>query len=676
MEFACDAGSLCEFAVWCPRIALLSSARFMPFVRPSFLAFLDDPDHRARLAALPARPVAVADYEEMVAHIRLLHPRGGDGVFVLATKRAGFYRQTSYGCRDYLGLEELSAAQFVSVNRFMRRRAGEMLASVGHVWLEFDPYAEDALGRALPYRDLPIEDLRVLLAAAIAAAGLPAPSYWTASGRGLHAVWLCEALPGRAGPKLRRILDALYGPTLNADGSVPARRRADPDRDAQEAKLAPLWRTFRDAGLDRGTQDATRVLRIWGTVNPKSGTLCRRLWPSSIEDIQRCRIDALADAVLPLTGAAFRARMAEKALMPAPANSNKAPAARAYAGKTASWERRLQELLRLREHRGRIAVGQRHAWVFLTANAYAQAKGGDLATWAALLAPLAGLPLAEAADCLGTLGRRQKRHEAGEVVEHGDRAWNPLYHYSGAKMADLLGVTTEEADAAGLRFIRPGKAVALTAIERKAAKRVRDGAVPRSDRADAKLQAGRHGLALRAEGKTLAEAVAAIQASHGRGRTWACEAMKAASEAPAEAVVETPSPAVEPRMSDVQPVRFSGRYIGGEAPPPAQTPDRAVDQTPTPPAEDRVIPFPTPRIRRNSAISTSIEFSPGVGVTILEDKFWGRLVIPFGGCDDVKVPDCYSPPVKRRRPPAYSPAAAFLSASTSENQYRRMKQGW
>ncbi|BCM83735.1 hypothetical protein [Methylobacterium indicum] len=668
LELAKVGGNLWVFAVWCPRMSLQFHARSMPAVRP---AFLDDPTLRARLAALPAGPVA--DLGEMREHIALLHPRGRDGVFVLATKQGGAYREASYDCRHALGRAELQGMQFASMNRFMRHRSGSLLAAVGHVWLEFDPYAEDARGQALPYRDLPIEDLRVLLAAAIAAAGLPAPSYWTASGRGLHAVWICEALPGRAAPKLRKILDALYGPTLNADGSVPARRRADPDRDAQEARLAPMWRTFRDAGLDRGTQDATRILRIWGSVNPKSGTLCRRAWPSAIEDIQRCRLDALADAVLPLTGAAFRARLAEKASMPAPANSNKPPAARAYAGKIASWETRLGELLRLREHRGRIAIGQRHAWTFLTANAYAQAKGGSPETWAELLAPLAGLTTVEALDCLGTLGRRQKRHEAGETIEHGDRAWNPLYHYSGSRMADILGVTEAEANAAGLRILRPGKAVALTAVERKAAKRARDGAVPRSDRADAKLAAGRQGLALRAEGKSLAEAVAAIQASTGRGRTWAIEAMKAAA---AEAAVETPAPAVAPRKSAIPAVRSSGRFIGGEAPPPAQTPDRAVAQTPTPPAEDRVIPFPTPRIRRNSSISTSIEFSPGVGVTILEDKFWGRLVIPFGGCEDVKVPDCYSPPVKRRRPPAYSPAAAFLSASTSENQYRRMKQGW
>lgn len=42
----------------------------------------------------------------MVEHIRLLHPRGGDGTYVLATK-AGCYREVSYDCRQVLGRAEL-----------------------------------------------------------------------------------------------------------------------------------------------------------------------------------------------------------------------------------------------------------------------------------------------------------------------------------------------------------------------------------------------------------------------------------------------------------------------------------------------------------------------------------------------------------------------------------------
>lgn len=649
-----------------------------PPVRP---AFLDDPAFKARFAALglPAGPAV--DFGEMVEHIKLLHPRGGDGTYVLATK-AGGYREVSYDCRQILGRFELQGMQFVSMNRFMRRRAGKLLAAVGHVWADFDPYAEDAQGRPLPYRDLPIEDLRALLAEAIAAAGVPAPSFWTASGQGLHAVWICEALPGRAAPKLQRIMDALYGPTLAEDGSVPTRRHEDPDRDAQEARLAPMWRTFREAGLDPFTKDAARVLRVWGSVNPKSNTVCRRLWPALAEDVQRCRVDELADAVLPLTNVAYWQRMEERAAMPGrPERPARTRRAAPYAGKAGVWERKLADLLRLREHRGRIAMGQRHAWVFLTANAYAQAKGGDPDTWASLLAPLAGLSVAEALDCLGTLGRRQKRHQAGETVEHGSQAWNPLYHYSGAKLADLLGVTEPEANAAGLNLVRPGKGVAVPDIERKRAKRVRDGAVPHADRADAKLRAGRQGLALRAEGKAVAEAVAAIQASHGRGRTWALEAMKAAAGAPADPVAERPVEAVEPRESAIRPVQNSGRYIGGSAPAPS-TPARPVEAPRTAPR-----PHPVPLVTRISRTSVRVETAPGEALLVIDDALYGRVAMTTDGTyvpvpENVPLP---APMARRkdtrvarslaRRVSGYSRSAAPTPGLTAE-EYRRLSQGW
>ncbi|MCP1558881.1 UNVERIFIED_ORG: hypothetical protein J2W75_002302 [Methylorubrum zatmanii] len=223
------------------------------------------------------------------------------------------------------------------------------------------------------------------------------------------------------------------------------------------------------------------MLRIWGSVNPKSNTVCCRLWPTLIEDLQRCRVDALADAVLPLTNIAYWQRMEERAaLPPRPERPARAPRAAPYACKAGGGERKLGDLLRLRERRGRIATDQQHIWVFLAVNAYARAKGGDPGTWASLLAPLAGLSVAEALDCLGTLGRRQERKEAGETVEHGSQAWNPLYHYNCAKLADLLGLTEAEANAAGLNFVRPGKGVAVPDIERKGAERVRDGAVPQA----------------------------------------------------------------------------------------------------------------------------------------------------------------------------------------------------
>ncbi len=410
-------------------------------------------------AAAPARPCDI--WEDMLDHLYLVHPMGCDGSIVIASKLDGAYTEKLLRIRD-ITKRDLVGQQFLSMNRFGRRRLASMLTACGHVWVDLDPYGEDAQGNPLPYRGMDLEALMALLLAAIAAAGLPAPSYVTDSGRGLHLVWLCEALPGRAGEKMSRIQEAFYGPVLTDDGSVPARRLEDPDRDAQEARLAPLWRLFKDAGLDRQTLDRARVLRLWGSYNPSAGRYCRRLWPAEVEDVRRCTVDAIADAVLPLTGTAYRKRMAEKAARaaieaPADPKPRRARASNPYAGRWGYGSARPPTSCGCAStagHRGRAAAPV----AVLGCQRPRPVQRRLPKVWADLLAPLAGLSRKEALDCLGTLGRRMKRHEAGETREHKRQLWSPLYNYSGAKMASALGVTAEEADAAGSRSSAPTRA--------------------------------------------------------------------------------------------------------------------------------------------------------------------------------------------------------------------------
>jgi len=613
------------------------------------------------------------DVMEMLEHIRILHPKGSDGYIVLSSKWHGTYRQFPLiRARGDIPCDILRDAQFVSMNRFSWSRKGDALCSVGHAWLEFDPYAEDKNGNPLPYREMPLKDLQVLLTAAITAAGVPAPSYWTRSGRGLHAAWACEALPGEAAGKVQRVMDALYGPTLTDDGSVPARRYDDPDRDAQENRLVGMWMAFRDAGLDRGTQDSSRVLRIWGSYNQASDSYCERLWPDCIDDIKRCRFDDLADSVLPITSTELRRRLAErapwKAQNPRSRPQRNVGRARQYAGTAGVRDRMLADLMRLHGHRGGIAKGHRHCWLFLVANCHAHIHGGNPETWAALYAHMAGLTVPDALDCLQSLGRRMRRHEAGETSEYKDEVWNVLFHHSGAKMADLLGVTQEEADAAGLNLVRPGKARSIPPRERQAAKRIRDGAVPRADRADAKFQAGRQGLAIRSECGTADAAIEAIRVATGRGRTWAIEAMKLAAAAPAEPLAEPVARepvAVEPVETVIEPsdvresedlgVRFPSRFIGGSAPGPAPLATAEVDVGPA--------PYPEPKVRRISDISVMIEVAPDVGYVVIDDpkdRFHGRVVLSLTGewtsLPEHLEPLAVPPPRKVRQP---RPVRAF-----------------
>ncbi|GJD46886.1 hypothetical protein AFCDBAGC_4771 [Methylobacterium cerastii] len=536
--------------------------------KPVLLNF--SPRDAAYAATRPA--AAVENLGEKLKHIATLHPRGSDGAYTLATKSGGSYSESSYRAGDRLGIVELSGRHFVSMNRFFKRKMAKLLASVGHHWLEFDYYKNDRDGNPLPFAGMQPEAVMAILVAAIAEAGLPPASYWSFSGRGLHAVWVCEALPGTAASKINRIMSALYGPTLNEDGTVPARKYADADRDAQEARLGGMWKIFRDAGLDEQTKDSARLLRLWGSVNPESGLVCRRLWPEWAEDIQRCRVDVLADAVLPLTNAAFKARMAERVasrsgdVEPVEPRTRKAWT---YSPKAGAWERKEADLLRYRQGLGRIPVGQRHMWLFLTANAAAQAHGRDIRLLAAELAPLAGLTVRDALGCLASLGRRQDRHLQGETREHDGNAWNPLFHHRGTTIANRLGITDEMADRLGMWAVRQTGTIGLTSTQRSAQKRIRDGAIPQPARAEAKAEAGRQGRAMRAEGRTQAETIATLRATFGRGLTWCKEAIgEVVDAAPVKTVTEVVPVASEDAF---EAGRFSGRYIGGSRPMP---PDR------------------------------------------------------------------------------------------------------
>lgn len=641
----------------------------------------------------------VENLVEMARHIATLHPRGSDGCITLASKVGGVYRETSHRAGQPLKRFELAGKHFVSMNRFMRRKTGKLLASVGHTWLDFDPYADDARGNPLPYRGMAPEALMAILAKAIAEAGLPTPSYWTASGRGLHAVWVCESLPGRAASKVARILKELYGPTLNEDGSVPARKRSDPDRDLQEARLAPMWRLFRDAGLDQQTKDSARILRLWGSVNSESGLLCRRIWPEFSEDIQRCRVDALADAVLPLTNDAFKARMAGKAATSPiedvkPAKPRKA--GWSYSPKAGVWDRKLADLLRYREHVGFVPKGKRHLWAFLTANAMAHAKGGTVADWASALAPLAGLRVDDVRSSLASLGRRHDRHLSGETSEHGGTAWSPLFHHRGSTMAELLGLTDEFCAEAGMQSVRPSGTLALTSTQRSVQKRIKDGAIAQGTRAETKAEAGRQGLAMLAEGRSKAETYATLGALFGKGSTWCKEAVRDASDAvPIDAGAEVASIG----SKDVETVgRFSGRSIGGSAPAPASA---GVSSLPAAPAEaveevaieaNAPVLYDRPRIRRLSSISTEYRTGPSTGFWVIRDPYLKTVsALSFDG-QDVDVPEDYhlaAKAARQARSVAYQTGARRSTGRTPQrgravavdraqaaDEYRRASQGF
>ncbi|MCJ2124917.1 hypothetical protein [Methylobacterium sp. J-077] len=636
------------------------------------------------------------------AHLHLLHGASGGGQVCLAREapelKAGWEDTLVWQMRA-ADSQALVDAMYVGMNAFRFRRGADCLFRVGHLWMDFDYRTPDAAGISLSYAHLSEEAVIYLLLAAFEACGIPAPSYFTASGNGIHTVWVCDKLQASAQRKVAKAMSALYGPNLRPDGTCPVRRRRDAVRDRHEARMLPLWQLARDLGLDRGARDAARVLRLWGSVNQKNGKVCRMAWPSSIGDVVRHEFNVLSDAVMPLTRHELKAILDERAAW----REANPEAAAAYAVKqrrvpVSRWARIAADLLRLCEIRGGVFPKTRHLWLFLTANARAHAYGGDKTEWAGELGAMVGLTEASALSCLGTLDKKAQRHQAGEKEEYGGKPCSPLYHYSAARIVDDLSISDAEGEA--MRVLVPGGSVDRTDAERQADKRERDGCTPRPTTAAARLADGHRAIALKAEGLTMAQICAAIPQ---RRETSMRKAMREA-EAVVEAEVKTAEAVVETIVTDTETVTDSNaggvhvpsRNIGPLASSaPARTPS-APSQPVVPVASPAL--YDRPRIIRNSAISWTYNFGPETGTVVFKnpDGLHGWSALSLNG-EATDIPPGFlegrraeklrrrlraasQPLVDRaRRFPARTAIArptASRAPSLTAEEYKRISQGW
>lgn len=114
--------------------------------------------------------------------------------------------------------------------------------------------------------------------------GIPFPSFVLWTGRGLVLKWLIDVLPKQAYPRW-------------------------------SAVQRMLVEAFADMGGDASARDASRILRIPGTFNPKSGDLCEPIYVNEFwGDVVRYEFDDLANAVLPFTRDQIASLRQERAL--------------------------------------------------------------------------------------------------------------------------------------------------------------------------------------------------------------------------------------------------------------------------------------------------------------------------------------------------------------------------
>jgi hypothetical protein len=523
-------------------------------------------EHAAALAGIEAAYAAsvevnLAERErrdsDRLAHIRVLHPAGSEGVGALVEMRVVPDYKTGKAAprlchrpirEDLCEVEDdVWTATHISQHRFRLfrnretretwvRRSEQHLKRLQVLWADLDYYRNPALAKAEP------ETVKAMVFAALDGAGLPRPSMVFDSGRGIRLDWLHNPIPEAALPRWKatmRNLLGLAGPVRK--GRPPAELSLLRDRQR-------MWKPF---GRDTNACDGARYFRLAGTRNEKEGgRVVRLMWPASWDAVERHDFEALATAFNGITREAHAARLEtvqveRQAKALTRRDRERATAAKADVVEATSeaapevfdagsckltgityWSTVWEDLNKLRKlHGGRIPEGIRHAYLLLAANAQGWICGGNKRAWAAELADhVVGMPQAEIVWSLSSLDRRVAEALTGKKRSYRGKEVDARLRFSAAKMVSWLDITADQARQANLRVLVPEEVRAEREVARHAARRVARGMIPHADAKAELVAAGLQALAWRQEKVTVAEMAKRLN----RSKRYVENAMKAA----------------------------------------------------------------------------------------------------------------------------------------------------
>lgn len=294
--------------------------------------------------------------------------------------------------------------------------------------------------------------------------GIPEPSLIVFSGRGLQAKWLLnQPLPRAALPRWNLCQIAIV--------------------DA----LKPM-------GADPNAKDVSRVLRLVGAVNTKSGEVARVVHVNEDANGEpvRYNFEYLAETLLPVMrekieqqrkkwAAEKDAKQAKKQQLVLLPGGRKTDGLKRFAGRQLSWHR-LEDLRKLAEIRGGIKEGQRMSNLFWQLNfLLLSGATNSVQMWHEAVA------LARAIDpswhydksALSTLYAKAKQFGAGEKIEFQGKQYPALYTPKNDRLIQVFEITDDE-QRQMQTIITPELARERDA-ERKKAKRAAAGAMTREE---------------------------------------------------------------------------------------------------------------------------------------------------------------------------------------------------
>jgi hypothetical protein len=383
----------------------------------------------------------------------------------------------------------ISQASFASPNRRIVN-----LARVGLLWVDLDTYDIEAL------KNVPVSHLVQRLLWACEERNIPPPSVIIDSGMGMYAKWYLDApLPARALPRWQLIQNTFC------------------------ARLA-------DFGADKKARDASRVLRIIGTIHADTKRPVEVLWENTLQahgaalvnGIAAYNFDMLADEILPLTREKLnelraqrdKENLARETRLTATGHSltlvkgTNTSGLRPFIPSQLAWDR-FNDIAKLATLRGwdqGAPAGQRDMPVFLSAALMAQALvvpqlNAEIAAIAQKFAP--SWSSAEINSCVTSVLSRARAAAAGEKIEYQGRQVDPRYLFRNTTLLALLDITP--AEETQLSTIISKEEARRRDAARARARRQAEGATSRERyEADAAIR-GEKAVALRGVGKSWGE---------------------------------------------------------------------------------------------------------------------------------------------------------------------------
>lgn len=417
------------------------------------------------------------------------HTTGWGFFSLLARNESGHLAQSSYRL-DHLPAVIKAAPRdrdcYISQGEFMRpNRRVVNLARVGLMFVDIDPIGAEHL-------DGDQWAMRCLMACQDE--GIPAPSLIVFSGRGVHLKWVLTS---------------------------PVTRKAIPRWNHAQSQLVER---LAHLGADRAAKDASRVLRLEGTRNSKTGEVCQVVWEDRDlgGELVRYNFDELFDELAEMPRheyeALVEARRQEQERRRRRASLKVIKGGRhglrRLGDRQLAWDR-LEDLRKLAELRADSIEGARMLFLFWCTNFLmlaAPIKVGHLHYEARSLAAEIAPGWSYQDSELGTVYRKAKAYAAGERVEFQGRSYAPLYTPANATLIDRFGITDDEQRQMGTIISKAEAARRHRA--REEARRRAAGAVERGEylenMASLTEQRRQAALAMRSEGKTNREIAEAM----------------------------------------------------------------------------------------------------------------------------------------------------------------------